>query len=85
MSNTYQRNPQVNRKKTSPNSWLKNLLAGLIRLTIVIAIFLSGNDYHITTVIQLNASHHEPSNLRLVVEHQPTRLQTADIWKPYVS
>lgn len=45
-----------NRKKTSPNSWLKNLLAGLLRLTIVITIFLGGNDYHITTVIQLDAA-----------------------------
>lgn len=83
-----------NRKKASPNSWLKDLSTGLAILicslrkltwTIVITIYLSDNDYQITTVIQLNASHHEASNLRLVVEHQSTRLQTANIWRLYVS
>ncbi|HCS64663.1 MAG TPA: hypothetical protein DIW64_11650 [Cellvibrio sp.] len=74
-----------NRKGATRNNWLKNLLSGLIRLTIVITIFLSGNDYHITTVIQLNASHHEASNLRVVVEQQSTRLQTADIWRPGIT
>lgn len=52
-----------NRKKTSPKNCLKDLLNGCLRLTIVIAIFLSGNDYHITTVIQLNASHREASGV----------------------
>lgn len=50
-----------NRKKASPTSWFKDLFTGLIRFTIVITIFLSGNDYQITTVIQLNASNHEAS------------------------
>jgi len=45
-----------NRKKTSLKNWLRYLLTGCLRLTIVIAIFLSGNDYHINTVIQLDAA-----------------------------
>ena len=45
-----------NRKKTPPKNWLKDLLNGCLRLTIVITIFLGGNDYHITTVIQLDAA-----------------------------
>ncbi|HCS64665.1 MAG TPA: hypothetical protein DIW64_11660 [Cellvibrio sp.] len=44
------------RNKVSPKNWLGDLLSGLIRFTIVITIFLSGNDYHITTVIQLDAA-----------------------------
>lgn len=68
-----------NRKKTSSNSWPKDLLRGLIRFTIVITIFLSGNDYQITTVIQLSASHYEASNHRLVVEYQSACLQAINI------
>lgn len=45
-----------NRKKSSPKNWLKDLLNGCLRLTIVITIFLSGNDYQINTVIQLDAA-----------------------------
>jgi hypothetical protein len=47
-----------NRKKTSAKSWLKDLLTGYLRLTIVITILLSGYDYQITTVIQLHAAAH---------------------------
>ena len=47
---------RTNRKKTPLKNWLKDLLNGCLRLTIVITIFLSGNDYHITTVIQLDAA-----------------------------
>lgn len=54
------RNPIENRKNFPTPNWLKDFLSGLIRLTIVITIFLSGNDYQITTVIQLHAAaHHE--------------------------
>lgn len=61
------RSPIKNRKKASPNNWLKNLLTGLATLigklivlacTIIVAIFLSRNDYQINTVIQLNAAAH---------------------------
>ena len=59
-----------NRKKTSSKSWLKDLLNGCIRLTIVITIFLGGNDYHISTVIQVSNSYNEilktPVNLLII-------------------
>ena len=48
-----------NRRKPSPTHWLKDLFTGLLRFTIVITIFLGGNDYQITTVIQLNSARHE--------------------------
>ena len=57
-----------NRKKTSPNRWLKDPFNKLIRLTIVIAIFLGGNDYQITTVIQLNTA--APYELLKLTESQ---------------
>jgi hypothetical protein len=73
-----------NRKNTPLKNWLKDLLNGCLRLTIVITIFLSGNDYQITTVIQLKASHYEVSNHRLVVENQSTYLQTTNFQRPDV-
>lgn len=71
-----------NRKKASPKNWPRDTLRGLITLKIVVTIFLGGNDYQITTVIQLSASHHEASNHRLVVEHQSTCVQTTNLWRP---
>jgi hypothetical protein len=44
------------RKRTPLKNGLKELLIGCLRLTIVITIFLGGNDYHVNTVIQLNAA-----------------------------
>jgi len=45
-----------NRKKTPLKNWLKDLLTGCLRLTIVTTIFLGGNDSYINTVIQLDAA-----------------------------
>lgn len=58
-----------NRKKVSSNIWFKDLLSGLIRLTIFVAVLLSGNDYQITTVIQLYTSHHEAQNATTLSKH----------------
>jgi hypothetical protein len=74
----------MSRKKSSPDNALKDFLSALPRLMIVITVFLGGNDYQITTVIQLNASHHEESNHRLMVEHQSSCVQTTNIWWPNI-
>lgn len=59
-----------NRKKSSPKNWLKDLLNGCIRLTIVTTIFLGGNDYQVSTVIQVSNSYNEilktPVNLLII-------------------
>jgi hypothetical protein len=49
----------MSRKKSQKNSTkngFKDLLNGCLRLSIIISVFLSGNDYQITTVIQLDAA-----------------------------
>lgn len=57
-------------KKTSSRRWLNNLLRGLIMLKIIITIFVGGNDYHISTAIQVSNSCNEilktPVNLLII-------------------